>query len=183
MALHMIRTTIPDVLVLRPDAIKDERGEFYESFNQAAFLAVTGLELGFVQDNHTHSTHNVLRGLHYQIQRPQGKLVRVVSGEIFDAVVDLRRGSSTFGKWVGVELSAVNRDQLWVPAGFAHGYLVLSSSADVLYKTTDYWHPEHERGIAWDDVDLNIRWPLVGEPIMSARDRAAGSFRAAETFS
>lgn len=183
MALHMMRTAIPDVLLLRPDAIKDERGEFCESFNKATFLSVTGLEWDFVQDNHTHSIHNVLRGLHYQIQRPQGKLVRVISGEIFDVAVDLRRGSMTFGKWMGVALSAINRDQLWIPAGFAHGYLVLSNSADVLYKTTDYWRPECERSIAWDDGDLDIRWPLMGEPVMSARDRAAGSFRAAETFS
>lgn len=182
MALHMTRTAIPDVVVLRPDVIKDERGEFCESFNQAVFTSITGLERNFVQDNHTHSIHNVLRGLHYQIRRPQGKLVRVVSGKIFDVVVDIRRRSSTFGKWIGIELTALSRDQLWVPEGFAHGYLVLSDSADVLYKTTDYWCPEHDRSIAWNDGDLGINWPLVGEPVISARDRAAGAFRAAETF-
>lgn len=181
--LHVTRTAIPEVMVLTPDVATDERGTFYESFNTVAFSAATGLSPNFVQENHTHSVRNVLRGMHYQVRHPQGKLVRVVSGEIFDVVVDLRRGSPTFGKSAGVVLTAAGREQLWVPEGFAHGYLVLSDTADVIYKTTDHWYPEHERSIAWNDPDLNIAWPLEGEAVVSARDRAAGPWRTAEVFS
>lgn len=167
---------IPDVLLLEPRVFGDERGFFLESFNQRQFQAATGLDLHFVQDNHSRSARNVLRGLHYQSEQPQGKLVRVVSGEIFDVAVDIRPGSPTFGRWTGEVLSAANKRQLWIPPGLAHGFLVLSESADFLYKTTDYYAPDHERCIAWNDPALGIEWPLDGRsPILSTRDQAGMS--------
>ncbi|AFY64817.1 dTDP-4-dehydrorhamnose 3,5-epimerase [Geitlerinema sp. PCC 7407] len=173
---------IPDVLLLEPRVFGDDRGFFFESYNQRVFTEKAGNSVQFVQDNHSSSRQNVLRGLHYQIQQPQGKLVRVIVGQIYDVAVDLRRSSPTFGQWVGYELSAQNKHQLWVPAGFGHGFLVLSEQAEVLYKTTDYYAPEHERCIRWDDPDLAIAWPLTGEPILSAKDQAGVPFAAAEVF-
>jgi dTDP-4-dehydrorhamnose 3,5-epimerase len=168
---------IADVLLLEPRVFGDDRGFFFESFNQRAFNQATGLDLHFVQDNHSRSARHVLRGLHYQVLRPQGKLVRVTAGEVFDVVVDIRRGSPTFGKWAGQLLSASNKRQLWVPPGLAHGFLVLSESADFLYKTTDYYAPEHERCIAWDDATLAIEWPLQGAtPLLSGKDAAGKAF-------
>lgn len=175
-------TAIPDVVILEPKVFGDERGFFLESFNARAFEEATGLTRDFVQDNHSKSVRNVLRGLHYQIQQPQGKLVRVVQGEVFDVAVDVRRASPTFGHWVGVHLSAVNKKQLWVPEGFAHGFVVLSDTAEFLYKTTDYYNPAFERAILWNDPDLNIQWPISGEPQLSGKDSAASRFRDAETF-
>ena len=174
-------TAIPDVLLIEPKVYGDERGFFFESFNLRAFKEATGLEPMFVQDNHSRSARNVLRGLHYQIDQPQGKLVRVVVGEIFDVAVDIRRGSPTCGRWIGHVLSAENKRQLWIPPGFAHGFLVLSECADFLYKTTDYWAPEHERCIRWDDPQLAIDWPLQGGPVLSGKD-AAGLFFAEATL-
>ena len=172
---------ITDVLLLEPRVFGDERGFFYESFNQRAFNQATGLDVQFVQDNHSRSARHVLRGLHYQRSQPQGKLVRVTAGEVFDVAVDIRRGSPTFGQWVGQVLSAENKRQLWVPPGLAHGFLVLSDSADFLYKTTDYYAPEHERCIAWDDPALAIDWPLVGAtPALSAKDAAGQAFAHAQ---
>jgi dTDP-4-dehydrorhamnose 3,5-epimerase len=166
-------TAIPDVLLIEPKVFGDARGFFFESFNQKAFNAATGLDLDFVQDNHSRSGHAVLRGLHYQVEQPQGKLVRVVRGAVFDVAVDIRRTSPTFGQWVGAELSDDNHQQLWIPPGFAHGFLVLSESADFLYKTTDYYAPQHERCIAWNDPDLQIDWPaLASEPLLSVKDQA-----------
>lgn len=176
------RTAIPDVIELEPRVFGDERGFFYESFNQRAFQEATGVELQFVQDNHSRSTRGVLRGLHYQVKQPQGKLVRVVRGAIFDVAVDLRRSSPTCGRWVASELSEDNRRQLWVPPGFAHGFLVLSESADVLYKTTDYYAPEHERCIRWDDAEIGIGWPAGVSPRLSERDRRGEAFAAAALF-
>ena len=168
---------IADVLLLEPKLFGDERGFFFESFNQRAFNQATGLDLQFVQDNHSRSARHVLRGLHYQAVQPQGKLVRVVAGEVFDVAVDIRRGSPTFGRWAGAILSATNKHQLWLPPGLAHGFLVLSESADFLYKTTDYYAPEHERCIAWDDTTLNIDWPLHGKsPVLSPKDMAGKAF-------
>ena len=168
---------IPDVLLLEPRVFGDDRGFFFESFNQRTFCTATGLDLQFVQDNHSRSARNVLRGLHYQVVQPQGKLVRVVSGEVFDVAVDIRRDSPTFGKWVGALLSATNKHQLWVPPGLAHGFLVLSETADFLYKTTDYYAPAHERCIAWNDPTLAIDWPLNGQaPVLSAKDAAGAPF-------
>ncbi|WP_119964575.1 dTDP-4-dehydrorhamnose 3,5-epimerase [Simplicispira lacusdiani] len=169
------RLSIPDVVLIEPKVFGDARGFFFESFNQRAFNEATGTNHEFVQDNHSRSSKGVLRGLHYQIQQPQGKLVRVVQGAVFDVAVDVRRSSPTFGQWVGVELSAENHRQLWVPPGFAHGFLVLSESADFLYKTTDYYAPQHERSIAWNDPQIGVVWPVVhGEqPLLSAKDRAA----------
>ena len=164
-------TAIPDVLILEPKVFGDERGFFFESFNQKAFNQATGLALNFVQDNHSRSSKGVLRGLHYQLQQPQGKLVRVTRGAVFDVAVDIRRGSATFGQWVGVELSEHNQRQLWVPPGLAHGFVVTSESADFLYKTTDYYAPEHERCLLWNDPAIGIEWPLDGEPQLSAKDR------------
>lgn len=175
-------TAIPDVLILEPKVFGDARGFFMESFNQKAFDEVTGRPWQFVQDNHSRSASGVLRGLHYQVQQAQGKLVRVVSGSVFDVAVDLRRSSPSFGKWVGVELSAERSNQLWVPPGFAHGFLVLSPSADFLYKTTDYYAPQHERCIAWDDPDLGIEWPAGITPLLSAKDSAGVRLRDAEVF-
>ena len=171
---------IPDVLLLEPRVFEDARGVFFESFNQRAFQQMTGLDVQFVQDNHSHSKRNVLRGLHYQVGRPQGKLVRVVVGEVFDVALDIRPGSPTFGQWAGEVLSATNRRQLWLPPGLAHGFLVLSESAELLYKTSDYYAPEHERCIAWNDPTLGIAWPLSGAaPILSAKDAAGGAFNLA----
>ena len=168
---------IADVLLLEPKVFGDDRGFFFESFNQRAFNEATGLDLHFVQDNHSRSVRNVLRGLHYQMVQPQGKLVRVVSGEVFDVAVDLRAGSATYGSWVSAILSSTNMRLRWIPPGSAHGFLVLSDSADFMYKTTDYYAPEHERCIAWDDATLAIDWPLNGNtPVLSAKDRAGKAF-------
>lgn len=176
-------TSIPDVLVIEPRVFGDARGFFFESFNQKAFDEAVGQHIDFVQDNHSRSVKGVLRGLHYQVQQPQAKLVRVVSGAVFDVAVDIRRSSPTFGRWVGVELSESNHKQLWVPAGFAHGFLVLSETADFLYKTTDYYAPAHERCIRWDDASIGIEWPDTGGiPALSAKDAAGTSFDAAEVF-
>ena len=168
--MNVLPTAIADVLILEPRVFGDDRGFFYESFNQRAFEAVIGRAVSFVQDNHSHSGRNVLRGLHSQAVQPQGKLVRVVSGRIFDVAADIRPESPMFGRWVGVELSAENRRQLWIPPGLAHGFLVLSETADVLYKTTDYYAPQHERCIVWNDPKLAVEWPLTGPPILSPRD-------------
>lgn len=180
--MKVIHTAIPEVLIIEPKVFGDDRGFFYESYNEKKWQEATGLTTHFVQDNHSRSSKGVLRGLHYQIEQPQGKLVRCVVGEVFDIVVDLRRSSPTFGRWVGTHLSATNQLQLWVPEGFAHGFLVVSEVAEVLYKTTDYYAPEHERCILWNDPDLGIVWPLDGEPVLSAKDVAGDSFRDAEYF-
>ena len=181
--MNVIRTAIPEVVILEPKVFGDARGFFFESFNQAAFDAATGTRHQFVQDNHSRSRRGVLRGLHYQIQQPQGKLVRVAQGAVFDVAVDIRRGSPTFGRWVGVELSAENQRQLWVPPGFAHGFVVTSESADFLYKTTDYYAPEHERCIAWNDPTLAIAWPtLDGAPLLSGKDAKGVAFLQAEVY-
>ncbi|WP_028744962.1 dTDP-4-dehydrorhamnose 3,5-epimerase [Rhizobium mesoamericanum] len=173
---------IVDVLLIEPTVYGDDRGFFFESFNQAQFKAVVGRDVSFVQDNHSKSAKGVLRGLHYQIKQPQGKLVRVVEGEVFDVAVDLRKGSPTFGKWVGEILSADNKRQLWIPAGFAHGFLVLSETAQFLYKTTDFYSPENERAIIWNDPTLSIRWPLDTTPILSGKDAVAPALRDAQVF-
>ena len=179
----VVPTSIPDVLVIEPEVRGDERGFFVETWNARTFLAATGLERTFVQDNHSRSTQSVLRGLHYQIAQPQGKLLRVVMGAIFDVAVDLRRSSPNFGTWVGVELTADNHRQIWVPEGFGHGFLVLSPSADILYKATDFYSPEHERTLAWDDPEVGIDWPLGGrEPILSAKDRMGSPLAAADVY-
>ena len=175
-------TTIPDVLIIEPKVFGDARGFFYESFNQKAFNEATGLNATFVQDNHSRSTKSVLRGLHYQIQNPQGKLVRVTQGEVFDVAVDLRRSSPGVGKWVGVVLSADNKRQLWIPPGFAHGFVVTSESAEFLYKTTDYWYPEHERSLLWNDLVVGVEWPIEGEPQLAAKDLAGKWLAQAEVF-
>ncbi|WP_041193585.1 dTDP-4-dehydrorhamnose 3,5-epimerase [Candidatus Symbiobacter mobilis] len=175
-------TTLPDVLILEPRVFEDPRGFFYESYNARDFLQATGIDCVFVQDNHSRSQRGVLRGLHYQIEHPQGKLVRASHGEVYDIAVDLRRSSPHFGQWAGVVLSAQNRRQLWIPPGFAHGFLVLSESAEFLYKTTDYWYPEHERILRWDDSRIGIPWPLDGAPILAAKDAAAPFLDQAETF-
>lgn len=181
--MNVIATAIPDVLVLEPKVFGDARGFFFESYNQRAFEQATGLKPGFVQDNHSRSAQGVLRGLHYQIRQPQGKLVRVVAGEVFDVVVDLRKSSPTFGRWVGEALSAENKRMMWVPAGFAHGFVVVSEYAEFLYKTTDYYAPEHERCIRWDDPMLGIQWPdTIGQPMLSAKDVQGVAFETAEVF-
>lgn len=181
--MNVLPTVIPEVLVIEPKVFGDARGFFYESFNQQVFNAATGTNHHFVQDNHSKSSRGVLRGLHYQIQQAQGKLVRVVQGAVFDVAVDIRQSSPTFGKWVGVELSADNHRQLWVPPGFAHGFLVLSESAEFLYKTTDYYAPQYERCIAWNDPQLAIAWPDIGmAPLLSAKDAAGLALSAAERF-
>lgn len=177
------KTNLPDVLVLEPEVFGDDRGFFFESFNQKDFLQATGLDINFVQDNHSRSLKGVLRGLHYQIQHPQGKLVRVTQGCVFDVAVDLRRSSPSFGKWTGVELSAENKRQLWVPAGFAHGFVVTSESAEFLYKTTDYWYPEHERSLLWCDPTVGIVWPLQAEPRLATKDALGKNLAEAEVFS
>jgi len=180
--MQVVQTEIPEVLILEPQVYGDERGFFFESFNQQKFESLTGVKANFVQDNHSRSAVNVLRGLHYQIQQPQGKLVRVVVGEVFDVAVDLRRQSATFGKWVGVILSAENKRQLWVPPGFAHGFLVLKEGTEFLYKTTDYYAPQHERCIRWDDPKIGIKWPLSGEPVLSGKDQLGLDFSKADVF-
>lgn len=174
-------TQIPGVLIVEPTVFGDDRGFFLESFNEREMRNI-GIDAHFVQDNHSRSQRNVLRGLHYQISQPQGKLVRVVSGKVYDVAVDVRRDSQAFGKWVGVELSAENKRMLWMPPGLAHGFVVLSDSADFLYKATDYYAQEFERTILWNDPDLAIEWPLAGQPILSSRDAAAKTFREAEVF-
>lgn len=180
--MSIISTLIPEVLVIEPKVFSDERGFFYESFNQSNFVQATGLKLTFVQDNHSKSARNVLRGLHYQIQQPQGKLVRVVQGEVFDVAVDIRKSSPTFGQWVGEILSAENKKQLWVPEGFAHGFLVLSETAEFLYKTTDYYVPQHERCIAWNDPYLAINWPIESMPSLSGKDAQGCTLQLADLF-
>ncbi len=181
--MKITRTSIPDVLLIEPRVFTDVRGHFFESYNRAAFLAATGLAVEFVQDNQSRSAKGVLRGLHYQINQPQGKLVRASSGAIFDVAVDLRSKSPTFGRWVGAELSADNFRQMWIPPGFAHGFLVLAESADVIYKTTDYYAPAHERCLRWDDAQVGVAWPLQGiEPRLSAKDQAGASLQWAERF-
>ena len=176
------RTRIPEVLILEPDVFGDERGFFMESYNRRTWLEATGVSLEFVQDNHSRSARGVLRGLHYQICQPQGKLVRVVSGEVFDVAVDLRRSSPTFGDWVGVQLSETNRKMFWVPPGFAHGFLVLSERADFLYKATDFYAPEHERTIRWNDPGIGIVWPQIERPTLSQKDAEAVLLRDAEVY-
>lgn len=179
--MKALATELPGVLIIEPQVFGDSRGFFYESWNARTFEAA-GVAASFVQDNHSRSAGNVLRGLHYQIQRPQGKLVRVIGGEVFDVVVDLRRSSPTFGKWHGVRLSAENKRMLWIPPGFAHGFLVTSDSAEFLYKTTDYWVPEDERTIVWNDPDLAIDWPLDSQPVLSAKDARGVPLARAETY-
>ena len=176
-------TAIPDVVLIRPKVFGDPRGYFFESWEERKFAAA-GLDVKFVQDNHSRSARHILRGLHYQIQQAQGKLVRVVTGAVFDVAVDIRRSSPTFGRWVGATLTEENHHMLWVPPGFAHGFLVLSESADFIYRCTDFWAPPHERAIAWNDPDLSIAWPLPEgtQPILSAKDAVAKSFRDAEYF-
>ena len=180
--MNILPTEIPDVLMIEPQVFGDDRGFFFESFNERAFQDKTGVEARFVQDNHSRSCQNVLRGLHYQIQQPQGKLVRAVVGSIFDVAVDIRKSSPTFGQWVSCLLSAENKRMLWVPAGFAHGFLVVSDVAEVLYKTTDYYAPQSERSILWNDPDLTIAWQLDAEPLLSAKDRAGQLFCKAEVY-
>ena len=175
-------SAISEVLIFEPKIFGDARGFFYESFNARDFAQATGLDVSFVQDNHSKSAKGVLRGLHYQIQHPQGKLVRVVQGEVFDVVVDLRKSAATFGQWVGVHLSAYNHRQLWVPPGFAHGFLVLSESAEFLYKTTDYWYPEYERSLLWNDPAVGIDWPVEGAPLLAAKDAAGKPLAQAACF-
>ena len=176
-------TAIPEVLIIEPKVFGDSRGFFFESFNQEAFNQATGTSVQFVQDNHSRSAKGVLRGLHYQIQHPQGKLVRVVQGAVFDVAVDIRASSPTFGQHVGVELSAENKRMLWVPEGFAHGFVTISDTAEFLYKTTDYYAPQFERSIAWNDPDLGIQWPVEGAPSLSAKDQQAKRLAEAEQFS
>jgi dTDP-4-dehydrorhamnose 3,5-epimerase len=180
--MKVINTAIPEVKIVEPKVFGDERGFFFESFNKRLFEKATGVAREFVQDNHSLSTKGVLRGLHYQISNPQGKLVRVVRGEVFDVAVDIRKSSPTFGNWVGVNISADNKRQLWVPEGFAHGFLVLSEEAEFLYKTTDYYYPEFERCIRWDDADLVIEWPCIDKPLVSDKDNRGSVFKEAETF-
>ncbi|CAG2158761.1 dTDP-4-dehydrorhamnose 3,5-epimerase [Cupriavidus numazuensis] len=182
MKLTVVPTQLEGVLVLEPKVFGDARGFFFESFNAREFAEATGVSKPFVQDNHSRSSRGVLRGLHYQIRQPQGKLVRVTEGEIFDVAVDVRRSSPTFGQWTSVSLSAENKRQLWVPEGFAHGFVVVSSTAEVQYKTTDYWYPEHERSIRWNDPMLAIAWPEVGVPLLAEKDRNAPLLNAAEVF-
>lgn len=180
--MQVITTDIPDVLILEPKVFGDDRGFFMESFNRKIWRQTTGIDLDFVQDNHSRSSKGVLRGLHYQIRQPQGKLVRVVTGEVFDVAVDLRKSSPTFGKWVGAHLSEANKRQFWLPPGFAHGFLVLSEWADFLYKATDYYAPQHERAIIWNDPDLGIVWPGDMDPELSGKDAQAPYFSEAELY-
>jgi len=180
--MKIISTSIPEVLIIEPNIASDSRGFFFESFNEKKFSQSTGLNVRFVQDNHSQSTKGVLRGLHYQIQQPQGKLVRVVRGAVFDVVVDIRRSSPTFGQWAGAELTEENCRQLWAPIGFAHGFLVLSNRADFLYKTTDYYAPQFERSILWNDPNIGIQWPLNKEPRLSIKDKASLLFEQADTY-
>ena len=180
--MNVISAAIPGVLIIEPKVFGDARGFFFESLNQKAFNLAIGQDVNFVQDNHSRSAKGVLRGLHYQIEQPQGKLVRVVRGAVFDVAVDIRKGSLTFGKWVGIELNEDNCKQHWVPPGFAHGFMALSDVADVLYKTTDYYAPEHERCMAWDDPTIDIQWPIDQQPSLSAKDQQGLALRDAETF-
>ena len=173
---------IPDVILLEPNVFGDERGFFFESFNQHQFEEATGVSVHFVQDNHSRSVQNVIRGLHYQVKQPQGKLVRAISGEIFDVAVDIRKSSPTFGQWVGEILTAQNKKQLWIPEGFAHGFAVLSTDAELLYKTTDYWAPAHEHCIAWNDTEIAIQWPIDGSPQLSTKDQQGLPFNNAVVF-
>lgn len=182
MPYQVTQTALPGVLILEPKVFGDDRGFFFESYNQRDFRESTGLDVQFVQDNHSKSSQGVLRGLHYQIQHPQGKLVRVTQGKVFDVAVDLRRSSPHFGKWVGVELSADNKRQLWIPPGFAHGFLVTSDSAEFLYKTTDYWYPEHERSLLWNDPDVGLEWPITLAPKLAAKDAAGTPLAQADVF-
>ena len=176
------RLSVPDVILLEPMVFGDDRGFFMESFNSGVFRDATGIDADFVQDNHSKSAKGVLRGLHYQIQEAQGKLVRVVAGSVFDVAVDIRKSSPTFGRWVGEILSAENKREVWIPAGFAHGFLVMSDTAEFLYKTTDYYAPEHERCIAWNDPTIGVQWPLDGNPILSAKDQTGAALGEAEVF-
>jgi dTDP-4-dehydrorhamnose 3,5-epimerase len=180
--MQLVSTTIPDVMILEPRVFGDDRGFFFESFNERTFRDLTGLNIQFVQHNHSRSARGVLRGLHYQIQQPQGKLVRVIAGEVYDVAVDIRRSSPSFGQWFGALLSADNKRQMWVPAGFAHGFCVTSDYAEFLYLTTDYWAPEHERCIAWNDPDLAITWPISVEPLVSPKDQNGSPFKTADFF-
>ena len=180
--MNVIHTAIPDVLLIEPKIFGDDRGFFFESFNEQQFSAAVGKPVTFVQDNHSKSARGVLRGLHYQIQQAQGKLVRVIAGEVFDVAVDIRKNSPTFGHWVGAVLSAANNLQMWIPEGFAHGFVVTSDSAEFLYKTTDYWAPQYERCIAWNDPALGIKWPLNTDPVLSAKDQKGLSLMDAEAF-
>jgi dTDP-4-dehydrorhamnose 3,5-epimerase len=180
--MEVVKTSIPDLLILEPKVFGDDRGFFFESFNQQNFQKLTGIKVNFVQDNHSKSAGNVLRGLHYQIEHAQGKLVRVTAGEVFDVSVDVRRHSATFGKWVGVVLSAENKRQLWIPPGFAHGFLVMRDDTEYLYKTTDYYSPQHERCICWDDPAIGIEWPITQAPILSIKDQLGLALSEAEVF-
>ena len=180
--MNVLTTSIKDVLIIEPQVFGDDRGFFFESFNQRRWQEKTGLAPQFVQHNHSRSAHNVLRGLHYQIKQPQGKLVRVLSGEVYDVAVDIRKGSPTFGQWVGAHLSAENKKQFWIPEGFAHGFYVLSEYAEFLYLATDFYAPEHERAIIWNDPELGIDWPVKGEPLLSDKDRAASLLKDAEIY-
>jgi dTDP-4-dehydrorhamnose 3,5-epimerase len=180
--MRVVASDIPDVLIIEPHVFGDERGFFYESFNEKVWEETTGLRVTFVQDNHSRSKRNVLRGLHYQIKHPQGKLIRVIVGEVFDVAVDIRKSSPTFGRWVGCALSAENKRIMWIPEGFAHGFLVLSDFAEFLYKTTDYWAPEYERTIMWNDSDLSIKWPLQEDPVLSSKDQDGLALMSADYF-
>ncbi|HEX7636500.1 MAG TPA: dTDP-4-dehydrorhamnose 3,5-epimerase [Noviherbaspirillum sp.] len=180
--MKLTTTFLPDLLILEPEDRRDDRGFFYESFNQRRFETFIGTPVNFVQDNHSKSARNVLRGLHYQIRKAQGKLVRVIAGEIFDVAVDIRRSSPTFGRWFGTPLSAENRRQMWIPPGFAHGFIVTGESAEVIYKTTEYWAPEYERSILWNDKSLDIDWPFDGKPLLSPKDQAGKPLAEAEVY-
>ncbi len=182
MIKQITATALPEVKIIEPQVFADARGFFFESFNAREFNQDLAVDVQFVQDNHSHSAKHVLRGLHYQIQRPQGKLVRVIAGEIFDVAVDIRKNSPNFGQWVGVHLSAENKRQLWIPEGFAHGFLVISETAEFLYKTTDYWYPEYERSILWNDSTIGIDWPLHTEPLLAQKDRQASTLANAEAL-
>jgi dTDP-4-dehydrorhamnose 3,5-epimerase len=182
MKITAIPTSLPEVKIIEPRVFADARGFFFESFNAQDFADAVGEALEFVQDNHSLSTKGVLRGLHYQIEHPQGKLVRVVTGEVFDVAVDLRAGSPTFGKWAGANLSAENKRQMWIPAGFAHGFVVLSETAEFLYKTTDYWFAQHERCLLWNDPEIGIEWPIEGEPLLAAKDAVGKRLADADTY-
>lgn len=182
MPFTVIKTELPEVLILEPKLFGDDRGFFFESYNKREFEQATGLQVNFVQDNHSRSEKGVLRGLHYQIKHPQGKLVRVTEGSVYDVAVDIRRYSPNFGKWVGTEISASNKRQIWIPAGFAHGFVVVSEYAEFLYKTTDYWHPEHERCLLWNDPELNIQWPIDFEPKLAEKDTKGQLLSDAEVF-